>query len=476
MDVGSRPPCAAARLRSGSLTRLCSAAQRHNQPQTTTGRPRDPDKFISGLDPNHGAGRNLNHYSFGLVMNASVNVISIPGRFAVVVVMLISTLSSFATALDDEHELASANTGFAFKLLKQLAKDQPAKNIFISPFGISTVLQMAGNGAGGQTKTEMQQVLGTTGLAQDSKNAAIQHINLFLNANTNNILTIANAIWYQKGIPAKPDFISCNQQFFQATVDALDFTNAHSVDIINSWASEKTHGKITHIADGMIFPPPDLFLANAVYFKGKWEDPFDRGNTKDKAFHLRNGSQKQVSMMQKSRKFTYRQGTGYQAVRLPYEGWSLSMYVFLPDPGSSPEKLVGIMTGDKWESVTRPGFEDRDGTVVLPKFKLEYGVELEKPLKALGMNLAFNPSGAADFLGISSRPVYISAVRQRTIVEVGEEGTEAVAVTGMTVPMSSAPEPTPPPPFKMIVDRPFLFLIADERTGTILFMGIIFEP
>jgi len=366
---------------------------------------------------------------------------------------------------------------FAFKLLKQLAKDQPGENLFISPFGVSTVLQMAGNGAGGQTKVEMQQVLGTTSLSQTIVNTASRDIDQSLNnSNTNNILTIADAIWYQKGIPAKPDFISCNQQFFGATVDPLDFTNSHSIDIINSWASEKTRGKITHIADGIMSPPPKLFLANAVYFKGKWEDPFDRGNTKARIFHLRSGDQKQVPMMEKSRKFPYRQGTGYQAVRLPYEGWNLAMYVFLPDPGSSPEKLVAIMTGDKWERVTRPGFEDREGTVVLPKFKQEYSVKLEKPLKALGMNAAFDPFGNADFSGISSRPLYISAVQQRTFVEVGEEGTEAAAVTGIALPVSSGPEPMPPPPFKMIVDRPFLFLIADEQTGTILFMGIIFEP
>ena len=410
-------------------------------------------------------------------MNSSGNVITGPRRFTAIVMMAFLTVRVWAAPHDDEHKLASANTGFAFKLLKQLTKDQPAKNIFISPFGVSTVLQMAGNGAGGQTKTEMQQVLGTTSLSQTIVNTASRDINQSLNSSdTNNILTIANAIWYQQGIPAKPDFIACNQQFFGATVDPLDFTNAHSADVINAWASDKTRGKITHIADGMMSPPPDLYLANAVYFKAKWQDPFDHSSTKDRAFQLRNGSQKQVPMMEKSRKFNYRRGSGYQAVRLPYEGWNLAMYVFLPDPSSSPEKLVGIMTGEKWERVTRPGFEDRDGTVVLPKFKLEYGVELEKPLKAMGMTVAFNPFGAADFSGISSRPLYISAVRQRTFVEVGEEGTEAVAVTGMTVPMSSGPEPIPPPPFKMIVDRPFLFLIADEQTGTVMFMGVIFEP
>ena len=389
--------------------------------------------------------------------------------------MWLLTLGAFAASPADEHKLASAHTGFAFKLLKQLAKDQLGDNIFISPFGVSTVLQMVGNGAGGQTKTEMQQVLGTTGLPQISLNEANRNINQSLN-NTNNILTIANAIWYQKGIPAKPGFISCNQQFFGATVDALDFTNAHSIDIMNAWAGEKTRGKITRIADGLMSPPPDLFLANAVYFKGKWEDPFESKSTKDRVFHLRGGRQKQIPMMEKSRRFTYRRGTGYQAVRLPYEGWSLAMYVFLPDPGSSPDKLLGIMNGDKWERITRPGFEDREGTVVLPKFKLEYGVELEQPLKAMGMKTAFDDRpGNADFSGISSRPLYISAVRQRTFVEVNEEGTEAAAVTGMSVPPSGLEE-NPPPPFEMIVDRPFLFLIADEQTGTILFMGIIFEP
>jgi serpin B len=409
-------------------------------------------------------------------MNASVNVITSSRRLTAIIMMVLLTVRVWAAPLVDEHKLASANTGFAFKLLKQLAKDQPAKNIFISPFGVSTVLQMADNGAGGQTKTEMQQVLGTTSLSQTVVNTASRDINQSLNnSDTNNILTIANAVWYQKGIPAKPNFIACNQQFFGATVDPLDFTDAHSIDIINSWASEKTRGKITHIADGMMSPPPDLYLANAVYFKGKWSDPFDRGSTKDRAFHLRNGSQKQVPMMQKGRTFTYRQGTGYQAVRLPYEGWNLAMYVFLPDPGSSPEKLVGIMTGDKWERVTRPGFEERDGTVVLPKFKLEYGVELIKPLTAMGMKTAFESgSGKPDFSGISSRPLYISAVRQQTFVEVNEEGTEATAVTGMTVPMGLE-EMNRPKPFEMIVDRPFLFLIADEQTGTILFMGIIFE-
>ena len=147
------------------------------------------------------------------------------------------------------------------------------------------------------------------------------------------------------------------------------------------------------------------------------------------------------------------------------------MYVFLPDAGSSPEKLLGIMSGDTWQRVTEPGFSEREGTVVLPRFKLEYGVELKQPLRAMGMKAAF---GKADFSGISDHPLFISAVRQRTFVEVNEEGTEAAAVTEVLI--ATGIDMNPPKPFEMIVDRPFLFLIEDKQTGTILFMGVVFDP
>jgi serine protease inhibitor len=372
----------------------------------------------------------------------------------------------------DHQQLASANIGFAFKLLKQLAKDQPGANIFISPYSASTVLQMACNGAGGQTKTEMQQVLGTAGLTAEAVNAAAKDCDRAINSQGTNVaLTAANAIWYRKGTPVKLAFISCNQQFFGATVDALDFGDPRSTGIINAWASEKTHGRINDIADGLIDSLTQLVLANAVYFKGKWEEPFDIKSTKDRAFHLRVGLQKQVPMMEQTRTFTYRRGSGYQAARLPYQGCALAMYVFLPDPDSSPEKLIGIMNGGTWQRVTQPGFSERQGTLVLPRFKLEYGVELKQSLKALGIRSAF---GKADFSGIADRPLLISAVRQKAFVEVNEEGTEAAAVTMMGSSLGIHTEALKP--FQMIVDRPFLFLIEDQQTKTILFMGVVYDP
>jgi len=397
-----------------------------------------------------------------------------PKTSVIAVLVLLAGLHQVAASLADQQKLAVANNGFAFNLLKQLAKDQPAANIFISPYSASTVLQMVGNGAAGRTRTEMQQVLGTTGLPPAVVNEANKDIAQSLNnGNTNVILTTANAIWYREGAPVKPEFIACNQQFFGATVQALNFANPHSVDIINAWANEKTHGKISRIADGMIDPVwTRLFLANAVYFKGKWSDPFDANDTKDRPFHLRGGGQKVIPMMTQTKTFTYRRGTGYQAVRLPYEGENLAMYVFLPDTNSGPENLLGIMNGDTWQRITKPGFSEKEGTLVLPKFKLEYGVELNQALQALGMKTAFDLD-KADFSGIAPQ-LFISHARQKTFVEVKEEGTEAAAVTGIAVPLSSSMPP--PNPFEMIVDRPFLFLIEDNQTGTLLFMGVMFDP
>jgi serpin B len=318
----------------------------------------------------------------------------------------------------------------------------------------------------------MRQVLGTTGMTAEAVNAVNKDCDQSLNSlGTNVVLSTANAIWCRKGTPVKPAFLACNQQFYGATVDALDFNDPRSVGIMNAWAAEKTHGRINGIADGLIDPLTDLFLVNAVYFKGRWQVPFKVGSTKDRVFHLGAGREKKVPMMEQTQAFTYRQGTRYQAVRLPYQGWEIAMYVFLPDAGSSPEKLIGIMNGDSWQRVTEPGFTWSEGTVVLPRFKLEYGVELKKPLKALGMRKAFS---TADFSGISDRALFVSAVRQRAFVEVNEEGTEAAAVTGMT--QTRGIHRDPPKPFEMIVDRPFLFLIEDQVTKMILFMGVVYDP
>ncbi len=371
-------------------------------------------------------------------------------------------------------KLAAANNVFAFKLLKQLAAGNQSGNLFVSPYSAATALQMAANGAAGKTKTEMQQVLETSALSPAELNAGCKAAIDLLNSNdTNVVLTTANAMWYRKGAAVKAGFLEENRNYFSSTIKALDFGNARAAEgEINQWASDQTHGRITGIADGMVDPLyTDLILANAIYFKGKWLDPFDVKLTKERPFHPLAGATKSLPMMEISKKFTYRKGSGYQAVRLPYMGYDLAMYVFLPDPGSSPAKLLQIMNGDNWQRVTMPGFSEHEGLVVLPKFKLETTMELNTPLKTMGMKTAFNKNDA-DFSNMFSDPHHISEVRQKAFVEVNEEGTEAAAVTGMMV-MSNGIEIDPPKPFEMVVDRPFLFAIVDGRSEMILFLGVV---
>jgi serine protease inhibitor len=232
---------------------------------------------------------------------------------------LFANLQNNFAADSDLAKLAAANNIFSLKLLKQLVTEQPGASIFVSPYSTATALQMSANGAAGQTKTEMQQVLETSGLSAAALNAASKAVSDLLNPkDTNVILTTANALWYRQSAQIKPGFLSANQNIFSSTIKALDFANVPAAEAeINQWASDQTHGRINGIADGMINIYTDLILANAIYFKGKWQDPFDAKLTKERPFHPAAGAVKNLPMMEMSKNFTCRKGSGYQAVRLP---------------------------------------------------------------------------------------------------------------------------------------------------------------
>ena len=382
---------------------------------------------------------------------------------------LLATIGHAAAALLSEP-LATADNAFGFRLFKELAKSHPAANISISPYSAATLLHMVGSGAAGNTKAEIEQVLGTTGFASASVNAANRDIAQSLTRTSAHLtLTTANAIWYRQGTSINPVFIATNRQFTGATVEALNFYDPHAVDIINTWASDKTGGRIRNIADAIIDPRnTQLFLANAIYFKGKWASPFEPRYTKHRPFHPPAG-ERMIPMMQQLKHWEYREGGGYQAVRLPYEGENLAMYVFLPDAHTTLETVIGMLSTDGWQRITKSGFSSQNVNLVLPKFRVEYGVELAQTLQALGMKAAFSAS-SADFSGIAPG-VFVSAVRHKTFVETNEEGTEAAAVTVGAHTLGVMPEM-----INMIVDRPFLFLIEDGETKTILFLGAVFDP
>jgi serpin B len=385
--------------------------------------------------------------------------------------------SGFAIAAGadaDMQKLSSGNNAFAFSLAKELGKEKAGENIFISPYSISTALQMVRAGAAGETKAEMDRVLGVQGASGDALAKAYKDLDAGIRAGASNaVLNVANAIWYAPNVQLKPQFSALNDQYYGAKLSALDFTDPRASGVVNRWVEEATHGKIKQMIEGPMSGMTGAFLCNAIYFKGTWEKQFDAHETQDRQFHLAYGQQKAVPMMRQQRSFEYKETETFQAVRLAYAGSRLGMYVFLPGTNSTPQKLVEEFGAAGWEKSVAGTFAKREGTLQMPRFKMEYKAELKAPLMTLGMQRAFR-AGTADFSGMTTMPLYVDAVKHKSFVEVNEEGTEAAAATGITMKMTAIGPATRP--FQMIVDRPFVFVIEDQPSHTILFLGEVVEP
>ena len=364
----------------------------------------------------------------------------------------------------DVSNVASANTRFGFKLLQDLQEREPGVNIFISPLSISIALTMTYNGAVGETERAMAEVLEIDALDLSTINNSNKALRTSLeNPDPKVEISIANSIWSRQGVDFNPDFLERNREFFGAEIASLDFSSPQATAIINEWVDTNTNGKIEKIVD-RIDPQTLLFLINAIYFKGNWQDEFDKALTRPGTFHLATGSEKQVQMMRREGEYPYFRGENFEATSLPYGDGRLGMYIFLPSRDSNLNKFLGDLNAENWEGWISQ-LQDRRHELMLPRFKLEYEVRLNDTLEALGMGIAFG--GGADFSGMGPS-LFISEVRHKTFVEVNEEGTEAAAVTAVVGVKSL------PPAFR--VDRPFFFAIYDAETETILFMGTVTEP
>ena len=364
----------------------------------------------------------------------------------------------------DVSSVASANTRFGFKLLHDLREREPGGNIFISPLSISIALTMTYNGAVGETERAMAEVLEIDGLDLSTINNSNKVLRNSLEAPDPKVeISIANSIWYRQRIVFNPDFLERNRMFFGAEVAALDFSSPQAAGTINEWVDTNTNGKIEKIVD-RINPQTLLFLINAIYFKGNWQDEFDSSRTRQGIFHLTDGSEKRVQMMRREGEYPYFRGEHFEATSLPYGDGRMSMYIFLPNHDSNLNRFLRNLDAGNWEGWISQ-FQNRRHELILPRFKLEYEVRLNEALEALGMGIAFG--GGADFSGMGPN-LFISEVRHKTFVEVNEEGTEAAAVTAVVGVKSL------PPAFR--VDRPFFFAIYDADTETILFMGTVTEP
>ncbi|MBA2670367.1 MAG: serpin family protein, partial [Gemmatimonadetes bacterium] len=341
---------------------------------------------------------------------------------------------------------------------------------FLSPLSASMALGMTMNGARGDTFDGMRSTLGFAGMGQAEINASYRSlIDLLRGLDRGVDMRIANALWARQGFALRPEFVASSRQFFDAETRELDFSDPATIGIINQWVSQGTNGRIPTILD-RIDPDIVLYLMNAIYFKGSWTQQFDPRRTADAPFRRADGTEQRVRMMSVAGATVLaHQDSDVQIVDLPYSRGAFSMTLVLPGHGRSIDSVLAMLDSDRWTDwMGRLNKQRLD--VSLPRFRLEYEQMLNETLQALGMERAFLPGGA-DFSGMSplGHDLFIQEVKQKTFIEVNEEGTEAAAVTSVGIGPTSAP-----PSFR--ADRPFLVVIRERLSGTILFVGTIGAP
>ena len=370
-----------------------------------------------------------------------------------------------------EKELVSANNAFGFNLFRTLNETAPDSNLFISPLSVSMALGMTLNGAADSTYEAMKNTLALTGLTEAAIHQSYRSlIDLLTEMDPKVVFQIANSIWYRQGFTVEQPFLDANQKFFDSEVKALDFNDPESVDIINGWVDEKTHGKIEEIIES-IDPTTVMYLINAIYFKGQWLYEFDKAATKDQPFYNLDGSTSTVPLMALEGTLPMLVTDTFTAVDIPYGDSLFSMTVLLPHEGEDINAVAHQLNTVDWNQLVDE-FQATNVQLFLPRFKVEYFDSLKKTLSAMGMGIAF--TWEADFSRINpTADLYIDDVLHKTFVEVNEEGTEAAAVTAVVIYVQSANGGSTF--FSFRVDRPFVFAIRERHSGAILFIGKIVD-
>jgi serpin B len=420
-----------------------------------------------------------------------------PARVLLLIVLTLLPLGAVAAdggraepplpVVSPEGEARLQKTGrsineFGLEAFQHLCKSNAASNVVVSPLSLATALSMTAGGARGTTKIEMNRALRESGEAPNFTQIAAQYRELLdsLKQSGNAKLLIADALFANEGVRIKPGYLGTAESSFDAKLSVLDFKAESAVKTINKWCADNTAGKIKQIID-KLDPHALIVLANAVYFKGAWKQPFEPKATTQENFHLLSGATKKVSMMNQTDHFDYLQNADFAGLKLPY-AWGPStrsdsrfrMHLLLPAADSSLEAFEAKLTQDNWSRWSGQ-FESRRGTVSLPRFTIEFEDQLNKALTAMGMGAAFDPT-RADFgdLADSRRKLFIGKVLHKTFMKVDEQGTEAAAVTAVVM-FGDAMRP-PQDNFKIVFDRPFYVVLSDEITGAIIFVGRVTEP
>ncbi len=378
----------------------------------------------------------------------------------------------------DRAAVVQGDTQFALDLYAKL-RDKDG-NLFFSPYSISTALAMTRAGARGDTAVEMDKTLHFD-LGQDKLNAAFAGLMKQINGDPADKkrgyqLSTANALWGQQGYGFRADFLKIARDDYGGGLNDVDFVGAteQARQTINSWVEKQTNDKIKDLLpQGFLDATTRLVLTNAIYFKGDWASQFKKDATKIEPFHLTADKNLDAPLMHQTGHYRYMDGGAFQAVEMPYAKGDLSMVVLLPKKVDGLADLEKDLTADRLAEWVGK-MQRQEVILTLPKFKTTQQMGMRDVLSKMGMGLAF--SDAADFTGISDRGgLSISDVVHKAYIDVNEEGTEAAAATGVGVVAVSA-EPPPAPPVEFRADHPFIFMIRDVRSGSILFLGRLADP
>ncbi len=377
-------------------------------------------------------------------------------------------------------QLASSEATFGLNTIKQLANNLPTdQNVFISPLSIDLALSMVYNGANGKTKNDMANVLGLSQFNIYQINQYNGSLIQTLNTGGGFALNVANSLWVDQGNTFIPQFLQTTQKYYNAVAKSINFQDPASADTINTWASNKTNGKITHVVDSNTLQQQKLALIDSVYFNAKWKDEFDPKQTTTKPFYLQNGQTEQVQMMTKYTQDSYIETPTFQAVELPYINGNIAMDVFLPK--ISMRQFISTLS----ETDLRQYFSQLlqstgkvQGTIDLPKFTMNYNQDLKDVLSQMGMSIIFDRS-LADFTHmLQGNDLYVSSVQHDTYVAVDEQGTEATAITAVIMSVGGGGGPTPSINYLFNANRPFFIIIRTTTTSVplILYSGVINKP
>jgi serpin B len=387
-------------------------------------------------------------------------------------------VTSTDVADSDLSDLVAGNSAFAFDLYQAISENEG--NLFYSPYSISLALAMTYAGARSDTELQMADTLNFT-LPQDRLHPAFNALDLELASRGEGAegkdekgfrLNIVNETWGQEDYKFMDQFLDVLAENYGAGMRLLDFINApeESRITINDWVSDQTEGKIEDlIPSGVIDAMTRLVLTNAIYFNAAWLYPFSEEVTDDGTFHLLNDSEITVPMMMQTESFGYAEGEGYKAVEMLYDGRELSMVILLPEIGLFREFEESI-DADLLEEIIND-LQYRQVALSMPKFEFESDYSLVEYLSEMGMPIAF--SGAADFSGMTgNRDLFIGEILHKAFVSVDEAGTEAAAATAVVMELTAAPEE----PIEVRINSPFVFMIRDIETGSILFIGRVMNP